>query len=883
MGLERDNILTLIGSRRYHSCILTTFSFDFFFFEMKTMKWLRSCGVRNVNVFIDGHYYSELMEQMTGEEMKITPGYSLYPIFQKSIFHPKLWILFGAKEGLLIVGSGNLTNSGNGSNDEIWGAFHFDIRSTDNAPILSAAWSYISLISSNVKGQMKDKTTRWILDYSKWIYELPATAPFQFINTSRHEQVAFLYNSETSSIWEELSKHIGNETIVEITAISPFYDKVGQALMQLKSMFPSASINVVLDESGLLPSAIPYTDGFKFYNWYDAGVSRKQFSGAETGKSKLHAKIIHFKAVGGQEYCLFGSANVTPEGLGLAGRSYSNTEVSLLVKSDKDGMLSELGLNLTSDNLKALSDFIITPSSPIQQTIIRNNQFKIQLLSVERIYNDITILSTGKTSEPFTVAFFDKLNRQLHKELIQEYLEELKVKVPKEFTSIHYVQLIDDSNKAISNKLLVTDYLLVAKTHPDPKTEEIEGIFNDIQGGELSKVVDLLHYALVDDREQEENASILNNSRATEIRPEKNIPNTINDLSSYKPIDRFNTEKNLLTLSTSLRVLDMLKYVRAKSLSANNEQDIRNDEQEENLGNISGNDENEVKLKRSLTLALLTFERRKLISYFDNRHNHHKKILQSVPLMGSYKPSISDLSRYLIGLELIFEYGGKTEKYDNQGHQCFFNYLPFTNKYTNDNVKGCCFNLVGLFLMLSKSGFKDYEFDYTKRKMAELKEDALVSTIICLVNNRWNEKELNYFYTMLLNSLHCFGWKAIEPFDFNINRIKEKINNSVSELKHRSSGLDENLERFFNRALPVFREVIQKITNKEFNVEAIKGQFLYKSPFGFCYVDSVNKPNEFILVRPGFIWDNDKEEYIRHSTDEIYTPIKLSSFISIDL
>ena len=86
MTLERENILTLIGSKRYHSCILTTFSFDFYFFEMKAMKYLRSRGVRNINVFIDGHYYSEILNNATGEEMQLSPGYSLYPIFQKSIF-----------------------------------------------------------------------------------------------------------------------------------------------------------------------------------------------------------------------------------------------------------------------------------------------------------------------------------------------------------------------------------------------------------------------------------------------------------------------------------------------------------------------------------------------------------------------------------------------------------------------------------------------------------------------------------------------------------------------------------------------------------------------------------------------------------------------------
>src|SRR5690606_12537111 len=125
-------------------------------------------------------------------------------VFQKSLFHPKIWMLFGDKEGLLIVGSGNLTNSGNGNNDEIWGAFHFDIRSTENASIFSAAWNYLSMLSSTVKGQMNEKTTRWIVEHSKWLNELPTVKPFEFSDTAQKEKVAFLFNSDTSSIWEEL-------------------------------------------------------------------------------------------------------------------------------------------------------------------------------------------------------------------------------------------------------------------------------------------------------------------------------------------------------------------------------------------------------------------------------------------------------------------------------------------------------------------------------------------------------------------------------------------------------------------------------------------------------------------------------------------------------
>jgi len=883
MALERENILTLIGSRRYHSCILTTFSFDFYFFEMKAMKWLRSCGVRNINVFIDGHYYSELMQQATGEEMQLTAGYSLYPVFQKSIFHPKIWMLFGDKEGLLIVGSGNLTNSGNGNNDEIWGAFHFDIRSTENAPIFSAAWNYLSMLSSNVKGQMNEKTTRWIVEHSKWLNELPKIKPFQFSDTSQKEKIAFLFNSETSSIWVELSKHISNEKVIEITSISPFYDSNGKALQELKSLFPSAEINVVLDESGIIPSSIQVSKGFTFYDWRDAGVSKVQYSKSENVKSKLHGKIIHFKTKSGKEFCLFGSANVTPEGLGLAGK-YSNAEVSLLIQSEKGGLLNELGVKLKASNRKKLSDFTATKTKSIYETVIKNNQFKVQLLSAELIYDELTLHSNGNYSEQFNVVFFDRQNKFLHSQIFSKYEQELKIKLNPELGSFQYVQFSNNSDEFISNKLLVSDYFLLAKTHPNPKTEDIERIYSEIQNGELSKVLDLLHYAIIDETENEEGTSALHNSKNIDAKRDvKKEPERLYDLSSYKPIEHSAYEKNLLLSSLSLRVLDVLKFIHSKGLSTNRQDDISIDEQEENLGNISGNDENEVKTLRNLSFALLKSERRKLISYFDNLYSNQQEILYGNNRPKVYKPTLTDLTKYLIALELILEFGGKSEKYDEQETQHFFSYLPFVDEYDNNNVKGCCLNLVGDFLMLARTGFKEYEFDYTKKKVEELKGEALVSTIVCLLNNRWKENEVHYFYSMLLNTLHYLGWKDVDDFNSNFGELKAKIIHRISELKQRANGLEQNLEIFYRRVCPAFKKVLKQLRDKNFDTSAVHGQIIYKSPWGYCYVYSVTKTNDFTLIRPGFLWDDGKAEYMKHSPDEIYLPLKLLSFICTDL
>ena len=77
--------------------------------------------------------------------------------------------------------------------------------------------------------------------------------------------------------------------------------------------------------------------------------------------------------------------------------------------------------------------------------------------------------------------------------------------------------------------------------------------------------------------------------------------------------------------------------------------------------------------------------------------------------------------------------------------------------------------------------------------------------------------------------------------------------------------------------------MIEQIEDKNFDTSAVNGQIIYKSPWGYSYVQYVNKTNDFTLIRPGFMWDYDKEDYIKHSPDEIYLPLKLSSFICTDL
>ncbi|HMZ95148.1 MAG TPA: hypothetical protein PKK18_12415 [Chitinophagales bacterium] len=848
------------------------------------MKWLRSCGVRNVNVFIDGHFYSELMQQATGDEMKLATGYSLYPIFEKNIFHPKIWFLFGENEGLLLVGSGNLTNSGNGSNDEIWGAYHFDIKQPQNAPVFSAAWSYISKLSATTKGIASEKTTRWVAEHSQWLMELPKAADFQFLDLPNNEQAAFLYNTEQTTIWQQIKQLTANERITEITAVSPYYDKQGKALEEIKNTFPNAQINVVIDESGTIPTEVPDSKKYTFHDWKELDLCRN--IGAKQ-QSKLHAKILHFKTKNNKEFCLFGSANITSAGLGIS--NSANAEVSLFIKSDKGNILEKIGLKLKGNSKKSLSKFTANNKISIEQAIIKNNQFPIKLLAAEINYLTLTLYTSKGFDKPVSIAMYDSNNQFIKSPEIELLKPQHEINFDIDENKFRYVQIKSiDGNKNLSNKIIVSNYFTIAKTHPNPKNAELERLCGQLQSGELRNVLDLIHYAIIDESEKEDGTSVIHTSKnkLNEKEEKKTADQSqLYDLSGYKPIEpNSQLHENALLLSPSLRVLDALKLAHTQSLDL--EADIRTDEQEEDISNISGNDENEVRKEKSVPLKILEADKRKLKNFFKNLYGYfHHDLLFKDTKVSDYKLTLTDITKYLIALELIHEFGGKSEKIEDEQQQLFFTYLPVTGNYENDNVKGCCLNIVGDFLRLSKNSFKEYTFDYTRKKFEQIQRDALISTIVCISNIHWKEDEKPYLKTLLLNALHYLGWTSTTDIDENLSTLIAQVKEKAKNLKQATRNLETQLDYFANQVCNAFRRSTQNRESGRFADRADKGQIIYSSiaGVGYCYVVSATKQNEYCLARPGFNWNEQENEYINHFGDTIYRPLPLTKMTLIEL
>src|SRR5690606_25413838 len=137
------------------------------------------------------------------------------------------------------------------------------------------------------------------------------------------------------------------------------------------------------------------------------------------------------------------------------------------------------------------------------------------------------------------IVMFDNDNRIIQSQAIDRLKVQHEIKIDIEESKLRYVQILDKSdNKTISNKIIVSNYFSIAKTHPNPKNAELEKLCGQLQNGELRNVLDLIHYAIIDESEKEDGTSVIKSSKQTKEEANKTIADQtqLYDLAGYKAI-----------------------------------------------------------------------------------------------------------------------------------------------------------------------------------------------------------------------------------------------------------------------------------------------------------------------------------------------------------
>ena len=232
-------------------------------------------------------------------------------LFGTGAFHPKTYLLGNASEGVLLVGSGNLTMGGVERGNEVFSAF----RST-NPDDVGSIHGWRQWMDGIVERLADEEVTyRWLRlrrECGDWLEG--DTAGSRFIGTGER------------SILDQFADGIDGQ-VDELHVMAPFYDRDALALKALLDRFRPARLHLYLGARTSVhgPALAAVVSGF------DGQVSLLEIDPLEF----VHAKLVGIVA-GDYGRLLVGSANLSQAALLGAGESWANVEACVAVELSAD-------------------------------------------------------------------------------------------------------------------------------------------------------------------------------------------------------------------------------------------------------------------------------------------------------------------------------------------------------------------------------------------------------------------------------------------------------------------------------------------------------------------------------------------------------------------
>lgn len=879
--IERRNILDLIGRSqgKYHSCVLTCYSLDFTFFEERVLPTLRSANIKNVNVIADGKYLERIQEITTGNEFKNTKTYNFQPIYVHGVFHPKILLLTGKEHGLLIIGSGNITSSGLSTNDEIWAAFHLNTLENDNAPLFGAVWNYLQPYLNESMGFVKQKL-RWMKEYSPWLSGLPEQANWVKIKDPGMD-VHFIGNTNEHSIFQQLDHLIPWSGCAEITVISPYYDRNGDFLMQLKEHYKPIIMRCIMDpHSDLLPIDLPQNtaNSIEFFYWADC---KKDF---EDQFHRLHAKLIHWTC-DNSEYLLLGSANSTSAAMGQVDALAINSEAGVLLRRQlqKESWLIELGITIPAKGAK-LPELKTNKSIEVKENEPKTvPEFRVLYAELKESEVNIFTNKALPNDGSLSLKVVDRNDVLINSNAVR--IEEMSLKGEIHQPENAFKLILLKNGVPASNHCLIHRLDALLRCNPDSTQEKLDLILgNEFFGGDgISDLLQFTEMSWADEgsESQKQNNRIVNSANH---RKETQIPTEFETLSE----EEFNMSSSLPSLmemplytDPNVKINDALNAISSRfnlhdsDYRESEEQRLFEEDQVEGDGQSV-----EYHRRRAVDGEKEKQAIHKYLKRLETAHSKvHKRFFSSCAIseFSSSPITIRSISSILIGVHIVqIKYGRKfavaLHLYDtsNQEQLKDETYISVGSKGDPGNtLKGFLLNILGGYFLALNAGIRNYDFDLINQKMTNYLTTLLTKSLFLILNTPWKESEETDKKLLVLNTLYSSKGELL---------IESKAQNDLI------SGIEGMVEQAhhlipdFNHELNLFRQVILpryvSWANKFYDIglrqkliqetTALKpGDIIFNNKLGFSMVQRIHVKDGQIrldLSRPGFPYvDNEFE------------------------
>lgn len=796
--ISRNNILDLtskLGNEKFHSAILTCYTFDPVYFYEIHLPVLRKLGISNIIVMMDAGQYDQMMET-AGLYAEMFSGYTVVRQTTHSgtgVFHPKIHLLLGEKRGAIYIGSGNLTHSGMSLNDEVWAELYYDDEGNETIPLFKQVWEYLCSLPSN---EMTRTQQSWMKETTPWLNEIlikEDTGHDVNINGTTYQ---FIANTSTHSIGDIIKECMDSERIENLTVVSPFYDEDAHSIERLIDRHEIKDKTFFVDtQNGRCPKICP--KDANVYDWCLDGRDSRQ---------KLHAKIVQV-ITQSSTFLIMGSANATRNAMGF-NRNEFNDEACLLIKDTKrTDYINELGIRPSGQPLNEADLADTRREQPLSENPTKNTYI---ILWARLEDNTLTLkLQNASDTTGVMIALYDKNEERI---CCLPYAD--SVKIDTEIHPVWAALLIED--RIVSNSCLIQDEEVILNFHPNEKNRKLLRYLDKDAPWE-NDLGHILQYLSFDDSEDVPNQVLrlsANNStrkRVTEV-----------DKAQY---DMTPTAiKSRMATNTNLQLVEFLSTVFQQGRTKESHVDLTAEEQD---------DEDNVSSSRKTLTDTVRYS------------NHVNRLLNSGILHFQKRlPQVSDP---------IMKWRNK--RYANQNEYSAMLcgvFLALFDKSMDSTIVAKRKGLLLNFLSLSCLAFIDgwnYNDNYRIGKMKGMLRNFCGRALLLLTHYNWRKEQED---KVVLTALNIFN-QYKKHLEDELHSATSLIEDALTELLEDA---ERNGLSISNQSLLLLRETFRRFSiylgkdDKDRRVryeEVEAGDYIYVSSVGFCSFvkGKINKAGDY--------------------------------------
>lgn len=793
--IERKNIIKLLSERTksnvYHSAVLTCYNFDPIFFESVYLPSLRSLGITNVIVLMDAGMYDNLLADSSYVCHKVSlVDYTL--VRQENsyhgVFHSKITLLFGEEEGVLIIGSGNLTFSGLSNNEEVWNAFHIAGSKSVHYPLLLKTWNYIKNATNNAPSLVW-KQLSWISEQSLWLQD---DGYEDVVTLESGEKCSVIYNSATNRIIDILAEAIGNSVIEKITIISPFYDTEGYALKELRKRFKPSRMNCVLD---LARKSAPFA-------LFESSTDIVFFK--HSAPNPLHAKIIELMSSNGT-WLLSGSANAGCMALGMNNSVFNDETCVLIHHIGRKNYIEELGIRYEPLNDNDRKSIERPKQNPSEFSTI-----KTTLKACEEKEGNLYLYFSHSGFKGYLI-ILDKAQEIIYK---QEIISEKTIKLSMDDSLLEqsHIAYLMDNGISISNRCLIIKELQIERCNPDPKRRKLSSLLDD--NSLLQNLSHILGYIEFDEKDKKRMSLGVGSKSSSKDKEDMIVAQ-----------ERFNELKdsNLnISMHSGVRILAYLQQILFnKGDIEKSDDDLLEIDKEEN----SNEDRSLVYYRQKIEVNSIAGDaykmRTDIVNFLKKMQQYLLGKTADISIHGGKNPPIETSKLIALpGLNVSSAFAVAARSV-----------IVLMNKYGSNvtkwfEVRDLLVKCAGLFFSLYANSVPKDE-NIRTRKIRELIKEASVDLLsaLCFFDFKRNDTSLPI---VVLNCLDL--WKEKEDLHLLISLYEEQLSRfDIENIKQTTvDRMQKVVKMYLNSDVPV----------RDFCCDD-SIVYLYKNGYGFLVVDNI--------------------------------------------